>query len=138
VYVFNFHTAGLSSYADCNFNGLAFFFNKVLALKNDGIYEKSSSSSESRGFDVTVGSIDLRGKCYTTDAVLQRTPVKETTMQVTNKEGLSVDYTFAENTNKINLAKGHQSRYFSFNLKSTENEEVKELKIVLEELDTIE
>ena len=137
MFVFNTHIAGLSKFSTINYEGIVNFNNKKLVLK-DGVLYEYGSGTETVSAEVEIGSIDLQKKCYTIDAVLYRSPISKVDMNVTSKEGVDVDYSFTENKEKINLAKGHKSRYFTINLTTTETIEIDELKLILEETVTIE
>jgi len=138
VYCYNVHNNSITHFTDCNFDDITVFNNKVIAIKSDGIYEMGNYTETNNIIDTTIGSINLKKKCYTSDCVLTRNPDNPMSMYIENKEGVGVSYTFNTNENKINLAKGHTSRYFSINLNSPDVAEIKELKLIVEEVATIE
>lgn len=135
MYVFNKHIRAISRFKD-TYDSISSFNGKLIGIKDGDIVEIDSSDNIEYDNLIETGLVDFGVKSYTTDAFLERLPVNSTDMSVISKEGVQVDYTFDSNVERINLAKGHKSKYFKFSLK-TESEIIKELWVVVEQLERL-
>lgn len=138
MFVFNKHNGAITKFLNSSFNSLCVFDGKVLGATTDGIYEVNKEGATTGiNANFSTGLIDLGGKAYTTDAFLERYEVKAIDMAIESKEGVRVEYAIVENQEKVNLAKGHKSRYFSIELLTDTIMEIKEILLVVEEVDRI-